>query len=123
MAQILCIEDNADFLEAVSYELKSAGHQVIESNCGNQGIDLIYEHKPDLVISDIVMPKMSGLELLIKIRSGQTAISDTPVILISAATQKNYYDEAMRFGVSKFLLKPINWDEFIETVNSVIKPV
>ena len=121
MAQILCIEDNADFLEAVTYELKSVGHKVIESSCGNQGIDLIYEYQPDLVISDILMPKMSGLELLIKLRSGEKNISDTPVIIVSAATQKHYYDQAIRFGVSKFLLKPINWDEFLDTVSSVLK--
>lgn len=121
MAQILCIEDNPDFLEVVSYELKNAGHEVIETSCGTDGIELIYKHKPDLVISDILMPKMSGLELLIKLRSGENDYSDIPVILISAATHKHYQDEAQKFGVSKYMLKPINWEEFIEEVDSAIK--
>ena len=120
MALIICIEDNEDFREVVSDELERAGYTVMEAVSGSEGLELVYKHKPDLVVSDVMMPSMSGLELLIKMRASDHAVSKTPTILFSAATYQHYEAEAMKYGAFEYLLKPINWDKFLFSVKRAI---
>ncbi len=120
MALVVCIEDTEDFREVIAYELERMGHKVIECGNGNEGLEIIHKEEPDLVISDVMMPNMSGLELLIKLRSSEGATSDTPIIMMSAATHKHYHDEAIKYGAFEYLLKPINWENFTFSVKRAL---
>ncbi len=121
MALIVCIEDTEDFREVVAYELEKAGHKVIECSNGNDGLEVIHKEEPDLIISDVMMPNMSGLELLVKLRSSEASTSQTPIIIISASTHQHYQDEALKYGAFEYLLKPIKWDNFMFSVKRALE--
>ncbi|MGH1349864.1 MAG: response regulator [Methyloligellaceae bacterium] len=120
MALIVCIEDVEDFREVITYELEKAGHKVIECTNGNEGLEVIHKEEPDLIISDVMMPNMSGLELLIKLRSSEGTASNTPIIIMSASTHQHYEEEALKYGAFEYLLKPINWDNFLFSVRRAL---
>ena len=69
MATILCIDDEPHFREGIATELRDTGYKVIEAGDGRLGLEMILYHKPDLVISDVIMRRMDGFQLLEVIRT------------------------------------------------------
>lgn len=80
-------------------------HSILDANNGDEAYELAMRYDPDLILSDISMPLMNGLELCKKIR---TVMIETPIILLSAYDDFEYAQTAITYGVSSYLLKPIN---------------
>lgn len=91
---------------------------IAQASNGLEGFTLYKKHKPDLIITDIVMPKCSGLDLLQMIRGHDAT---TQVILISGYDEFSYAKEAIRFGVANYILKPISQSELISSVLGVMQ--
>ncbi len=121
MALIVCVEDEVDLREGIVEELIDEGYEVLEAGNGLEGLEMIIRHKPDLVVSDITMPKMSGLEMLQNLRKRDDEIAETPLIFLSALAHKHYYDEAKTLSATNFLIKPVDWDIFLTVVAGSIK--
>jgi len=110
MAKILCIEDELDLREDIAEELSEANHDVLLAGDGHEGLNMILGHKPDLVVSDITMPRMSGLTLLSELREKHSKFADMPFIFLSAlADQKDVLD-GMKLGADDYITKPINYE-------------
>jgi len=84
MSKILCIEDDEDIREDIVEELQEAHYQVFEASSGSEGLEMILEHKPDLVLCDINMPSKNGYELLQEIREKYVLFAEMPFIFLSA---------------------------------------
>ena len=84
MAIILCVEDEPDIRHDIVEELQDAGFATIEAANGEEGLLEIRKQKPDLVLCDIIMPVMSGLELLVAVKENQPGLSEIPFIMLSA---------------------------------------
>lgn len=105
---ILVIDDDEPFRRYLQTALAQAGHQVITAAGGRQGLALFEQKLPDIVLVDLQMPDMNGLEVITKI----TAISNfTPVIIISGQSLLADSIEATKRGAWYYLIKPINMDE------------
>jgi serine phosphatase RsbU (regulator of sigma subunit) len=104
--KILLIDDDRIVRESISAYLEDSGFSVIEAEDGQQGFDLFVSEKPDLIISDLRMPKLDGLSLLRKIGDHQPEIA-APIIVISGAGGMADVVEALRMGASDFIVKPI----------------
>ena len=96
---ILMVDDEADFLESISYWLTSKGYEVRKASSGAQGLAILKEHKPDIVFLDVMMPEMDGIETLRRIRAIDKAL---PVVLVTASnlTDENKYAGAKALGIS-----------------------
>ena len=121
MALIVCVEDEIDLREGIVEELRDEGYEVLEAGDGIEGLDLILKHKPDLIVSDITMPNMTGLEMLQSLRSRDDEFANLPLIFLSALAHKHYYDEAMQIGATNFLIKPVDWDVFLTVVAGTLE--
>ncbi|MBF0102103.1 MAG: response regulator [Desulfobacterales bacterium] len=106
---ILIIEDDTIALDELSQLCKKESFTVFSAQNGKEGYDLFIKEKPDVVISEISLPKINGLELLEKIKQIK---KETPVIVITGYTNTDYALEAIRFGAIDYLKKPLNLDEF-----------
>ena len=105
--KILIAEDDELMLRTLEFRLKKDNHQVIIARDGREALQKIEEHKPDLVISDIMMPYNSGLEIV-------SAVKDklgTPIIILSAMGQEDVVLEAFKLGADDFLTKPFSPNE------------
>lgn len=102
--KILIIEDEEIMLDLLKKKMVQEGYDVLVARNGEEGLRLIKEKRPDIVLSDIIMPKMSGLEVL-KEKKKDSEIKDIPVIVISNSGQPVELDKAQRLGASDWLIK------------------
>ena len=118
MATILCVEDEMDLRHDIVEELRGAGHDVIEAENGEKGLEAILTCRPDLVLSDITMPVMNGYELMRAIRSEHPEIAEMPFIFLSALADKQHIVSGRKLGADDYLVKPIDYDLLLATVES-----
>ncbi len=118
---VLLVDDDADFREIVKAKLEVAGFVVIEAKDGEDGVDKAKSNKPDLILMDVQMPKMNGIEALSKIKADPDA-SQTKVLFITNYGEANTSDAplddkfARDIGAIGHLLKTDDLDKIIERV-------
>ncbi len=117
MASIVVMEDEAGTRTLVSAILRKSGHQVAESDNGAQGLALVIKHLPDLVVSDVQMPQMSGLEMLAELRANPQ-IAHIPVILLTSLGDRAHMRAGMTQGADDYIPKPCQAAELNEAVNA-----
>lgn len=117
--RILIAEDDDEIRKYVSEELSDTFH-VIECTNGKEALDQIFSQKPDLVISDVMMPKMDGFTLCHKIKQNIN-LNHTPVILLTAKTMDEDNIEGLETGADAYITKPFNIDILRKTVENLIR--
>lgn len=117
MTKILYIEDEAILRDDIAEELHHAGFEVATAVDGVDGLQEIQRVQPDLVISDIFMPKMNGRELLKELRTHHKEYDAMPFILVSALTDRESRDDPIA-PATDFLTKPIDFEELIKVIRS-----
>src|ERR1700741_658325 len=118
---ILVIEDDKLTLHSLKYSIESLGHQVTLAENAEEAISKITDEKFDLIISDIMMPGISGLSLVSILLS--VHLCNTPIIAMSALGSKTLLDAAYEAGVNDFLLKPFTTESLSEKINKFSKEV
>ena len=116
MSTILCIEDEDQIRQSIIEELVDAGYETFEASNGQEGIQAIVDHKPDLVLCDITMPKKTGFDILRELRSDYPELSDIPFVFLSALADKKNVIEGLRLGSDDYLTKPIDFDILSATI-------
>jgi len=119
MPLIVVMDDDAGTRILVSQVLKKDGHNVLSAENGVKGLALIREHKPDLVVSDVQMPEMSGFQVLEQVR-GDAGITATPIILLTSLAERTHMRFGMTAGADDYLTKPFSPQELREAVNAQI---
>ena len=116
MIKILYVEDEADLREALSEELEEDGFDVQSACNGEEGLRMLARFRPDLVITDWLMPRMTGIELIRVMRTTLPDFALTPVIFLSAYSAKAHVDEAMAAGACRYITKPVDYDELLRAI-------
>lgn len=104
--QILLAEDDELILKTIEHKLTKEGYQVILTRNGKDAIDRINTEKVDLIITDIMMPFASGLEIVTNTR--KSINSNTPIIVLSSMGQEDVVVEAFDLGANDFMVKPFS---------------
>jgi len=118
--KILIIEDEKTLLEAIAKKLEVENYQVVTALDGQEGLEKIKEEKPDLILLDILMPKVDGFEVLEELNNNPD-LAKTPVIIISNSGQPVEIERAMSLGVKDYLVKAeFDPQEVIVKVQSVL---
>lgn len=117
MPLIVLMEDDAATRMLVASVLKKDGYDVLSSDNGAEGLALVREHKPDLVISDIQMPVMDGFAMLQALR-GDTAIAEIPVILLTSLQERAHMRIGMTSGADDYITKPFRPGELREAASA-----
>jgi DNA-binding response OmpR family regulator len=116
---ILVADDEEDLRELVSYRLTRSGYDVIAAGDGQEALELAAEHTPDLMVLDVMMPKLDGYELTRRVRA-EAALRSIPVILLTARSQESDIDRGFEVGADDYLKKPFNPDELVARVRAVL---
>lgn len=122
-ALVMCVEDEKYIREELVRELKRSGHDVLEASDGAAALLLLKKQIPDLIVSDILMPEMSGLELLEHVRSGSAELSTIPFLFLSALADRDRILAAYRAGVDDYLVKPVDMGVFLSQVDAKLRLV
>ena len=120
-ALILLADDNLITLETVSDYLKAKGHQVILAYDGVQAFEKTVEENPDLILMDIQMPRMDGLEATRRIRA-TTEIATTPIIALTALAMSGDKERCLEAGVNDYLSKPVSFKKLMAVIEAQLWP-
>lgn len=117
MTKILCIDDDDLFRETVVDLLRKAGFETLEASDGHSGLRSLLQLRPDLVMCDIRMPGMSGLDVLRKWREERND-DPTPFILLSGIAERDDVLKGKQLGADDYLTKPIDPEVFVQTIRT-----
>ena len=120
MAMILVIEDNAANLKLAAFLLESAGHTVISAPDAEAGLTLARSEQPALILMDIQLPGMDGLEAT-GILKADAATREIPVIALTALAMKGDEERIRAAGCDGYIAKPLSYKEFLGTVSSQLE--
>jgi DNA-binding response OmpR family regulator len=115
----LIAEDDRDIRELVSAKLTAAGYQVLAYSNGPAALAATHQHRPDVALLDVMMPGISGIEILTKLQK-DPATRDIPVILLTAKSQEFDINSGFAVGAADYIVKPFSPRELVSRVNAVL---
>ncbi len=119
MSNILIIDDSMDLRAVLGKSLQKAGHRVLESGDGEAGIKLAEEKRPDLVLLDVMMPKLDGWQVCRRLKNN--SLTETiPVILLTSMDQKIDELRGYECGADAYVYKPWNLDQLLMTIDALL---
>lgn len=119
MKKILVVDDNTTIIMLIKTKLAANGYEVLSAYNGETGWLAIARDKPDLVLLDIMMPRMDGFQVFEKMLS-DPSINGIPVIFLTASGQREDEKRAMEMGARHFLTKPFSPNHLLEIVNKLL---
>src|ERR1700675_4117491 len=117
MTRVLVIDDEPHILRALRINLSVRGYEVITASTGRGALPAAAEHKPDVVILDLGLPDISGIEVLAGLRGWLSA----PVIVLSARTDSSDKGQALDAGADDYVTKPFGMDEFLARLRAAVR--
>jgi DNA-binding response OmpR family regulator len=117
--RIVVADDETDVRELIAYRLGRSGFEVVEAADGEQALRLARAEPPDLLVLDVMMPKLDGYELTRRLRA-DPATQRVPVILLTARAQEDDISRGFSAGADDYLKKPFNPDELVARVRAVL---
>lgn len=109
MARILLVDDDRSLLRALTIALGARGHEVVVAHSGKEGIEQVTLHAPDVVVLDLGLPDMDGIDLIRRIRTG----SQVPILVLSSRGNVRAKVDALELGADDYVTKPFNMEELI----------
>ena len=117
---VLVVDDDPVILKLLEVNFEMEGFNVLVAHDGEEGIEVARTNQPDLVVSDIMMPKKSGLELVVALK-GDTSTSDIPIILLSAKAQNADVRTGLEAGADDYVTKPFEPLDLVDRVNRLLE--
>lgn len=117
---ILVVDDEKDLLDLIEYNLKKEGFKVLMAENGLEGIKIAKAHKPDLVLLDIMMPKMDGLEA-VEIMRKDDELKRIPIIFLTARSDEKTEVEGLNRGGDDYITKPISTTKLVSRIKAVMR--
>ncbi|MCL2118662.1 MAG: response regulator transcription factor [Planctomycetaceae bacterium] len=117
---ILIIEDETDIREMLRLRLNKEGHVVLVADSGEAGLALALERRPDVILLDLMLPIMGGLEVLRKIKSERT-VTRTPIIIVSARGDESDIVVGLELGADDYVTKPFKMAVLIARINALLR--
>lgn len=117
--KILVVDDEPDLLKVMTFRLKKLGFGIIEATDGQKAIDLIREHRPDLILLDLRLPIIDGWEVCRRIKADEQ-LEHIPIIFLTASASAVNLKKAKELKAEDFIVKPFEPEELLEKVKKLI---
>ena len=118
--RILIVEDDRDINELINYHLTREGYDVLALFDGSHALDMVKSRKPDLVILDLMLPEVDGLEICREIRSAEE-ISSTPVLMLTAKAEESDVVVGLQLGADDYLTKPFSPKVLLARIKAILR--
>ncbi|TYP93755.1 two-component system, OmpR family, alkaline phosphatase synthesis response regulator PhoP [Fodinibius salinus] len=117
---ILVVDDEQDLLDLIEYNLNKEGFDVLKAEDGKEGIEMARKHNPNLMLLDIMMPKMDGMEVVERMRD-DAQLKHTPIIFLTARGDEKTEIEGLDKGGDDYITKPISTTKLISRIKAVLR--
>lgn len=120
MRQILTVDDSASVRQMVGFTLRKMGYEVVEAVDGQDGLGKVGAGKFDLIITDLNMPNLDGIEMITAVRKlpGYTFV---PILMLTTESQAEKKDAGRKAGATGWIVKPFNADQLVSVVQKLVK--
>jgi two-component system cell cycle response regulator DivK len=119
--RILYIEDHPAQSDIMKQMLEFSGYTVVLAMSGEEGIEKARESQPDVILMDLRMPGIGGIEAIKQLKQ-DPSVADIPVVVLSAWTSQRNREDAEEAGAAKFLAKPVDTKRLVEEINELVRP-
>ncbi len=116
--KIMAVDDSKTMRDMLSFTLKSSGHEVMEADDGVNALSVLGNTKVDLIITDVNMPNMTGLELIKKLR-GHPVHKATPILVLTTESNADIKSEGRAAGATGWIVKPFSPEKLLQVVQKV----
>lgn len=120
--KILIVEDDVSTRKLEQMILQRAGYCVLEAENGLAALQVLDTQRADVILLDILMPEMSGIEFLSRVKRNPIT-ARIPVVLCTSVSEQNSVQEAVSLGINSYILKPINARDLLQKVQHVMKKI
>lgn len=118
---ILVVDDEPALLRLMEFVLARQGHAMLTATNGEEALEMAREHRPDLIVLDIMMPRLDGYQVVESLRA-DAELSAIPIIMLSAKAQQEDINRGVEVGVDKYITKPFSPEELAEVVTEFLPP-
>ena len=115
--KVLVVEDEEIIREVLCSWLEEADYQTLTASNGLSGLEMIHQHDPDLIVADIMMPQLDGIELCRLTRE----TSGTPILLLTGLGGEQHRKAGYKVGATDYLVKPVDMDDFLAKVSTLLQ--
>ncbi len=119
MKTVLIVDDSSVVRMSLSFFLRKNGYNVIEAVDGQDGLDKSSQDNIDLIVTDINMPNINGIELIKRIR-GQEATQYIPILVLTSENSNNMLEKGKKGGATAWIVKPFTNDSLLKTINKIL---
>ena len=119
-ARVLVVDDEPDLVRILEFGLKAAGYQVETANDGQEGLKKAREQKPDIILLDLMLPKLDGYKVC-RLLKFDERYKHIPIMILSARTQEGDQNLAHEMGANRFLTKPYEFAEILQHIQALLK--
>lgn len=116
MTKILIVDDEKDIVETLSFMLQAKGYEIISAYDGEEGLKLAKEEKPDLIILDVMMPKINGYKIC-RLLKYDAKYKNIPIIMVTARSQDNDKLIGEETGADEYITKPFDFSDVLSVIN------
>ncbi len=117
--KILVVDDEPPIVRLMEFILARQGHEMLVAVNGQEALDKVRAHQPDLVLLDIMMPRIDGYEVARTLRADPVT-ADLPIIMLSAKAQEEDIQKGMDVGVNEYITKPFSPDQLVSVVKDYL---
>ncbi len=119
MKKILIVDDEPNIVMSLEYTFKKKGFQVFIARDGSEALELLESNIPDVIVLDVMMPKVDGYQTIKKIKENEK-LKETKVIFLSAKNKASDVEKGLQLGADKYLLKPFSVKKLVSEVNELL---
>ena len=120
MKKILAVDDSSSVRQMVNFTLKSAGYDVVDAVDGQDGISKVEQDKFDLIITDLNMPRVDGIQMIQEVRK-KSGYSFVPILMLTTESQPERKDAGRQAGATGWIVKPFNAEQLVSVVRKLVK--
>lgn len=118
MKKILIVDDEPGVVKMIRYLLEKNAYTVVSATEGEEGLKLVQEEKPDLILMDIMMPTLDGNEVMRRLKESE-ATKDIPIIMLSALGQEGDVAKSLELGAIDYVVKPFHPQELLDRLKKI----
>ena len=119
-AKILVVDDEADLVETIRFSLELGGYNVLVASNGEEGLNLARQEKPDLILLDLMLPKLDGYKVC-RLLKFDERYKQIPILMLTAKTQEKDKILGKETGANEYITKPFDMDELMAKIKSYLK--
>lgn len=121
MSKILVVEDDRNLSELIKMRLEENGFEVVTAYDGLEAISQVRKHKPDLIVLDLMLPRLDGYQVCTIIKNYE-AFSKIPIIILTARSSIEAKEIALKIGADAFMVKPFDGQKLVATIKNLLVP-